>query len=174
VIEQLNSENVKEESYPYVARHGDELEVFSSTWKPSEIEREQFIENFLSELRQEFEKYKQIAESLNSLEKDRFETKLSNYCNRVERHMPKNYAKTPAKYTDNTHFEWLVDYQIPPYKDYKEIAEQIDITKRPSVYAIKKAIKRLSDTIGLTLRKAPRTGRPKGIVETKKRHRVEK
>jgi hypothetical protein len=114
-----------------------------------------------------------MAESLKTLCKGEFERKLAIYCDSVERRIPQNYAKTPAKYNQE-HFNWLVDYQVAPTKEYKEIAQEIDVKDRPTIDAIKKSIRRLSKLIEISLRKSKSLGRPKGIKETKTRRRETK
>lgn len=169
-IEKQISQNKHLPLFPYIEKIPNlELPFFSSIWVPSKVKRKRFIANFIDGLNVKFQKYKQMAKSLDSLRKEDFELALFSYCNKIESLMRKNYEKTPSKYTDNTHFEWLVDYQVPPFKGYKEVASEIEIEKRPSVETIRKAVKRLSDMIKLPLRPPLRTGRPKGIKEERRR-----
>jgi hypothetical protein len=176
-IEKLKSENNNEDllpRYPPFPNISGGIIIYSAVWKPSLENRESFIRNFIIELNRRFGHIKRMARSLETIGKDDFESALWIYCNKVEKNIPKNYAKTPTKYSSQTHFEWLIDYQVPSVKEYREIAEEIDANNRPTVDAIKKGIKRLSCLIGISLRKNKSLGRPKGVVEIRKRHRVKK
>lgn len=160
--------------FPYTVNHLEILMLFSSTWEPSKILREQFIKNYIQGLKNSFEKYKEMGKSIGSLKKEEFQLALFSYCNKVEKQMPKNYAKIPSKYTEDKHFNWLVDNQVTPSKSYKEIVNEIDITERPSIPAIRTALTRLCKIIGLPRRQTSIAGRPAGIIERKKRHVVKK
>jgi hypothetical protein len=160
--------------FPYVADYMNTVSLHADIYVPSETSREQFIENFIEKLRSTFEKYKKMGKSLESLKKEKFHLALFSYCNKVEKQVPKNFAKIPTKYTEQKHFNWLVDYQVTPVKSYQEIEDSLQVDEEGSVPAIKRAIERLTDSIGLPRRTSPRTGRPPGIKERKTRHRVRK
>ncbi len=76
-------------------------------------------------------------------------------------------VKTPVKKSGLKHFEWLIDFQInkPIEKTYKEIAQENNTDSN----TVSSGIESVSKIIGLKLRLAPKTGRPKGVKETKKR-----
>lgn len=65
------------------------------------------------------------------------------------------------------HFEWLINYQIAG-KTYREIGRAFDKDEA----TVREGIKDVAKLVGLTLRPASRPGRPKGIKETERRHRV--
>jgi hypothetical protein len=167
--EQVLSQGV--EDYPFQPFSVDIL--FSATWYPSKVARENFIEMFVDNLKQGFDKAKQMAESLKTLDSESFELALFSYCNRVEQNLPDYYAKTPKKYKDSDRdFIWVVDNQIPPAKGHGEIAKELESETTPE--AVRKAVVRLCSKIGKQRRISAPTGRPKGIKETFPRHRAEK
>ncbi len=148
--------------------HLDELVFNAATWDPSILTRAEFIREYTKELTRGFEFFKAMAKSLDSKVRSHLDLKLFSYCNQVEKLVPKTYERTREKY-NNTHFHWLVDFQIPPYKSYKQIALGEPEGRQISEDAVRKAILRLSKVLGLKLRAAPKTGRPKGIIEKKRR-----
>lgn len=69
------------------------------------------------------------------------------------------------KRSGDLHFRWLIEYQIPPFKSYHKLSEEHGVESK----AIRYGIESVSNLLGLTLRPAKRTGRPKGVKETGKR-----
>lgn len=133
-------------------------ELGEFTWLPSKKSREQFIEETLAELKNLIIKINKAVKSLETFTKADFETKLTKYCNAVEKSLPKTWIRTPQKYSEDKHFDWLVDFQVSPYKSYAQIAKE----NNTELNSVRGAIKILADLIGITLRKSKRTGRPKG------------
>jgi hypothetical protein len=168
--------------YPLTAVSNSGHGLFSSSWDPSQS-REMFIKQFLKGLRRAIENNKRMASSLKSFRRKDLVKQLSIYCDRVEKKMPVNYEKTPAKYDRDLPnavyapyidfhlpFAWLVDFQVPPEKDYKTIFETSGLEGRTTKNAIKKAIQKSASDLGLRLRHAPRTGRPIGSGDLVPRH----
>lgn len=150
------------------------LILFCSVWDSLQMTQEDFVKNALKEVELSFEKIKRMAESLETLKKSDFENALWLYCEKTEKGLPDYYEKTLTKYSDEKHFIWLIDFQVHPVKTFQQIKDEIDIQDNIKVSGIEKGIKKLAKTIGITLRKSPKTGRPKGVVELRKRHRVKK
>jgi hypothetical protein len=146
--------------------------VFGATWVPCKMSREDFIEMFMDNALQGFEKGKKMALSLKTLDKGEFDSVLSIYCDKIQRKFPKNYGKTPAKYGEvDRDFVWLVDSQVIPAKSFSEIALDYPGTTPD---AVKRAVARLCTAVGKTRRTQPKTGRPKGVKEKHPRRRVQK
>jgi len=79
---------------------------------------------------------------------------------------PRNWRKLEE------HLRWLVDYQIPPCKTYREIARNTQKNEK----TIREAIHRSACLIGLTLRSNAddkKLGRPQGSKDKKPRNRVD-
>ncbi len=67
-------------------------------------------------------------------------------------------------WSKSDHVKWLIDYQVPPCRSYREVARLV----RRDESTIREAIGNLSRLIGLTLRRSE-IGRKKGIVEMRPR-----
>lgn len=156
---------------PHTVKHLNEITVFSAYWTPEEMTRKEFIGIYLDNLDRGFRRYKAMAKSLEDLDKDKFDSELFLYCNRVEKSLPANYVKTPIKYKNSERdFRWLVDYQVDSTKDFNQIAAAEEHSGPVTGAMVKKAVYRLGQQIGL-LRKGVRRGRPRGVTETHKRRR---
>ena len=146
---------------PHEVLASEGLIIHQDYWEPWKATREEFIEEFMIDLRQKYEKYKEISKDLHAVKTDDFKSKLAIYCNKVERLIKKYCRKTPAMYSDKKHFEWLVEFQVPPLKSYGQITEEQAVDDKISISGVKKAVSKLARAIGINLRKAPRTGRPR-------------
>ena len=156
-IEKQKSENLIEEAFlPF--EFDDSVKV---RWLPSKQSREQFIEENIFEFKTRIINMKKAAKSLNTFTKRKFNAKLTYYCNEIEKSLPENLKKTPQKYSENKHFEWLIDFQVTPCKNYTQIAKE----NKVDVKTVKEAVQKLAKTIGISPRK-PRTGRPKGSKDS--------
>lgn len=158
---------------PYECKFNSLL-LFCSIWDSLQMTQEDFVKNALVEIELSFEKIKRMAQSLDTIKKSEFDNALWLYCEKTEKGLPDYYEKTLTKYSDEKHFIWLIDFQVPPVKTFREIKDEIDIQDSMNVSGVERGIRKLAKTIGLTLRKSPKTGRPKGVVELRKRHRVKK
>ena len=70
-------------------------------------------------------------------------------------------------------FTWLVDYQLPPCKTYRQIAREVKKHEK----TVREGIQRVASLIGLTLRSSDadkRLGRPKGARDRARRRRVDR
>ncbi len=85
----------------------------------------------------------------------------------IENAAPKNWNKTPQKYSENRHFEWLIDFQVSPCKSYTEIAKE----NKVDLKTVREAVQKLAKTIGISIRKANRTGRTKGTKNSQTSNR---
>jgi len=104
---------------------------------------------------------------LNTFTKRKFNAKLTYYCNEIEKSLPENLKKTPQKYSENKHFEWLIDFQVTPCKSYTQIAKE----NKADLKTVREAVQNLAKIIGISLRKANRTGRTKGTKNSEKSNR---
>jgi hypothetical protein len=160
--------------YPFPATSNSGHVFFSATWYPSQS-KEGFIKQYMIGLRKAFKKNKKMAASVKMFPRKDFVVQLSLYCDRVEKKMPANYQKTPAKYERdlpdavyasyiNYHlpYAWLVDYQVPAEKDCQTIVDSHGLKGKITAHGIKTAIRRAASELGIRLRPAKRTGRPKG------------
>lgn len=157
-IKQLESENVSESDFQPIDFEG----IGKAVWFPSKQDRKEFVENTLTELKIRIEKTNKAAQSLKTFTKRHFETALTKYCNDIEKYLPKELGKTPMKYSENKHFEWLVDYQIPCYKSYTEIAKENSVDLK----TVREAVQKLAKKVGISLREAKHTGRTKGAKDS--------
>jgi hypothetical protein len=150
------------------------LEDYSDSWDPLRSGRENFIANFISKIDENTERVRKIYNSLKPLKIKTFELSLTVYCNKVERSFRENYKKTPRKSNYHTHFQWLIEYQVPPCKSHKRLANELSFGKKLTDSAVRKALERLASSIGLTLRDALRTGRTRGVKEARPRRVAER
>jgi hypothetical protein len=157
-IEQQKSENIDENVFPPI----DFEAIGKFVWVPSKQIREQFVEGTLSELKIQIEKNQKALKSYESFTKKHFEAELRKYCNKIEKALPKNWEKTPQKYSEDKHFEWLIDFQVTPCKSYTQIAKENNVDLK----TVREAINGLEKIVGITLRKAKHTGRPKGSKDS--------
>ncbi len=96
-----------------------------------------------------------------------FHNKLDNYISGVEAKIKPFVNKTISKKDGDKHFRWLIEYQIPPVKSYTKISQEHNVDNK----AVRVGIASAGKIIQLELTKAKRTGRPKGVQETKERNR---
>jgi hypothetical protein len=159
-IKKQKSENINEADFlPF-----NLYDLVNATWFPSKKSQEQFIEEILVKLKNQIVNMNKAAKSLNTFTKRDFKAKLTEYCNDIEKLLPKNWKKTPQKYSENKHFEWLVDFQVVPYKNYMEISKE---NNNVDLKTIREAVKKLAEMVGISLR-VPKTGRPKGSKDSEK------
>jgi hypothetical protein len=81
--------------------------------------------------------------------------------------------QTRVRWADEDHFVWLINYQCPPCKGYREIGRAFAKNEK----TIREGVQGVAQRIGLTLRSAEcdkRLGRPKGARDKKPRHRVDR
>ena len=84
-----------------------------------------------------------------------------------------NLTLPPGLRKADVYFTWLVDYQIPPGKNYRQIAREASKDEK----TVREGIQRLASLIGLTLRSNEadkHLGRPKGAKDRASRRRVER
>jgi hypothetical protein len=114
----------------------------------------------------DFESFAKTIEKTNDINKQ-FALDLKEYCLKVRKQQPPEATKTPEIRTGSKYFHWLVDFQVnhPDETTYESIAKENSTDSKTVRYGIKNAAK----IIDLKLRPAKRTGRPKGIIETKER-----
>lgn len=163
-IEKQKAENINASNFDPVVIE----EVGTFAWIASEQDRVQFIEKTCAKFETRIKKNNEALKSLETFTKGHFETELTRYCNDIEKSLPKEWVRTPMKYSDDKHFEWLVDFQVKPEKSYTEIAKDEDIKARKTV---REAVEELARTIGISLRQSKRTGRPKGTKNSPKSNR---
>jgi hypothetical protein len=73
------------------------------------------------------------------------------------------------------HIKWLIDYQLPPCKTYRQIAREV--REKEDDKTVREGIQRAASLIGLNLRSSEadkRLGRPKGAKDKNPRHRVDR
>lgn len=157
-IEQQKSENIDENVFPPI----DFEAIGKFVWFPSKQIREQFVEGTLAELKIQIEKNRKALKSYESFTKKHFEAELTKYCNKIEKSLPKNWARTPLKYSEEKHFDWLVDFQVTPCKSYTQIAKENNVDLK----TVREAINGLAKIVGIARRKAKHTGRPKGSKDS--------
>lgn len=90
--------------------------------------------------------------------KTEFAVQLKEYCITVVKLLQPNVVKTPRKNrgTEPRHFEWFVDFQVYPGKEYTEIARNSGV----EVASVREAVQDLGNLINLSPRGALRSGRP--------------
>lgn len=162
-IEKQVSENTNEAVFPPF-EYDDSVKT---RWIPSKQNREQFVEENIVELKIRIININKAFESCKTFTKRDFQSKLTDYCNEIEKSLPENWKKTPQKYSENKHFEWLVDFQVAPCKSYTQIAKENEV----DIKTVREAVQNLAKTIGILLRKANRTGRTKGAKNSEKSNR---
>jgi hypothetical protein len=156
-IEKQKSERIDESNFlPF------DYNLVKATWFPSKKTRKHFVEENIAELKIQIVNINKAVESLKDFTKKDFRAKLTEYCNKIEKSLPENWKKTPQKYSETRHFEWLVDYQITPFKSPTEIAKENNV----GLKTVRGAIIGLAEMIGITLRKTKPTGRPKGSKDS--------
>ncbi len=158
-IEKHISENTGETVFPPF-EYDDSIRT---RWIPSQRKREQFIEENIVELKTRIININKAVKSYKTFTKKNFQTKLTDYCNKIENSLPEIWEKTPQKYSGNKHFEWLIDFQVTPYKSFTKIAKENDICRE----TVSEAVNELAKIIGVSLRPKIITGRPKGSKDSK-------
>jgi hypothetical protein len=86
---------------------------------------------------------------------------LDSYLEKVKETMKRAGFKKPPVRWVKEHFKWLIEYQIPPTKQYRKIAKEV----RKDESTIREGVASASALIGLTLRPSgsdKHIGRPKG------------
>ncbi|HEX9928937.1 MAG TPA: hypothetical protein VGB02_10425 [Pyrinomonadaceae bacterium] len=154
-IEKQKAENIDVSNFAPIAIE----EIGTFAWIHSEQDRVQFIEKTCAEFETRIKKNNEAIKSLKTFTKGHFEAELTKYCNDIEKFLPKEWVRTPMKYSDDKHFEWLVDFQVEPVRGYTEIARENNIKARKTV---REAVEELARQISISLRQSKRTGRPKG------------
>jgi hypothetical protein len=106
-------------------------------------------------------------------ERKRLDLQVESYLERFEAAAIRlKLSETRIRWADEAHFEWLINYQCPPNKGYREIGRSI--TKHEKT--IREGVQGVARRISLTLRSPDaekRLGRPKGAKDKKPRHRVD-
>lgn len=104
-----------------------------------------------------------------------FTNKIQTYLSDVKRYNKKNISKTQVKQSGDTHFRWLVEYQIPSIKNQSRKSRN-EIAKTNSVdrKAVARAIMAVSKLLNLTPRPFQETGRKFSNTTSKKRRRAQK
>ncbi len=106
-------------------------------------------------------------------ERKRLDYQIDSYLKRFENAAKRlKLNQTRVRWADEDHFVWLINYQCPPCKGYREIGKAIAKHEK----TIREGVQGVAQRIGLTLRSAEpdkRLGRPKGARDKKPRHRVE-
>jgi hypothetical protein len=105
-------------------------------------------------------------------ERKRLDYQTGSYLERFEAAAKRlKLQHTRVRWADEDHFVWLINYQCPPCKGYREIGRAIAKNEK----TIREGVRGVAKRIGLTLRSAEadkRLGRPKGAKDKKPRHRV--
>jgi hypothetical protein len=147
----------------------DDFKFGPLSWHPLYQTREVFTREAIAKFKGLAGYLKELAESderrddrLKSLKRTDFEAELSVFCDRVEGKLPPAYRKTPVRTSFNLHLTWLIDFQVPPTKTHSEIRASMPESRRPTVDAIRKAVGRSAQELGIDPRRPPKSGRPKG------------
>lgn len=105
-------------------------------------------------------------------ERKRLDHQVEDYLQRFDAVAKRlEFIQTRVRWADEDHFVWLIGYQCPPSRNYREIARATDKHEK----TIREGIKGVAQRIGLTLRSAEpdkRVGRPKGAKDQRPRHRA--
>ena len=157
-IEKQQSENIDESIFP--PANFEAIEKFF--WLPSKQTREKFVEATLLEIKTQIEENHEAHKSYETFTKRHFKAEITKYCNDLEKSLPKDWVKTPVKYSEEKHFEWVVEFQITPYKSYTQIAKENNV----HLTTIKENVEKLAPKIGILLRKAEHTGKPIGTKDS--------
>jgi hypothetical protein len=162
------------EKYPQFEFQWDELKI-ETVWYPAvhktakEFEtkmEEDFWTQFFTHFgRQRFLLTGQMTKVLTKLEQ--FKSSLNNYIENIKRINENFTVKTPIKREGELHFEWFIDYQIPPCKSFLILAKENDCDRR----AIERAIKNVCELLIFKLRLSSSGGRRLGSRDTRKRVR---
>jgi hypothetical protein len=157
---------------------GKRVAIFEikDNWSPTIFTKESFKKRVENQLWSKFFNYftkksdslvGQISEVSRKL--NEFQKRVNKYTSKVES-LYKNVAiPSVLKKGGDKHFRWLIKYQIPPVKSYEKLSKENSVTRK----AISDAIKGASKIIGLTLRHAQKSGRPKGTKDSHKRRRAD-
>jgi hypothetical protein len=104
-----------------------------------------------------------MRRAFRKLRRPAFDQLLAEYCDDVERRATKaGLVKLPTK-REPIHYRWLARFQVG--EDFEAIAQDSGDSVARSEAAIERAVRRTAKFIGLTLRKLPRRGRPRGVRE---------
>lgn len=136
----------------------------SETWFPNWKHKKVFREEMMEQFNKKF--FIRLTERLEIKlgTKSRFEKALTEYIREVDLKKNKNFRRSPRKNTGERHFLWLIDYQIPPCKNYRQIARE----NNSDIKTVREGIARVAEQIGLKLRKKTSGGRPKGATTKQK------
>lgn len=135
-------------------------ETWFPNWKHKKAFRDEMMERFNKKL------FYQRTEGLEIKlgTKSRFEKELTEYIRKMDLKTNKKFCRTPRKNTGERHFLWLIEYQIPPCKNYRQIATE----NNSDIKTVREGIARVAEQIGLKLRKPTSGGRPKGSTTKQK------
>ena len=169
--------NYPEFNYVWGKRTEDNLNDFfeiKRVYFPLTLLKEQFREQVEKEFWEKFFDYYKYRQHLLIGDFDalsdklkNFDRKLDNYISKVKATVKPFVNKPVIKKDGDKHFRWFIEYQIPPVKSYTKISLEHNVDNK----AVRVGIADVSKIIQLELTKAKRTGRPKGVHETKERNR---
>jgi hypothetical protein len=77
----------------------------------------------------------------------------------------------PVRWAAEDHFKWLIEYQLPPCKRYREIGRDFGKDEK----TVREGIRDVASLVGLTLRSSEcdkYPGRPIGARDRGNRHRA--
>lgn len=157
-IEQQKSENIDESIFPPVNFEA----IGKFVWLPTTQVREQFVEETITELKTRIDENHKALKSYETFTKKHFKAEITKYCNNLEKLLPKDWVRTPVKYSEEKHFEWLVEFQVTPCKSYTQIAKENNV----HLTTVKENVEKLAQKISISLRKAEHTGKPKGTKDS--------
>ncbi|HEX7720807.1 MAG TPA: hypothetical protein VF397_01530 [Pyrinomonadaceae bacterium] len=107
-------------------------------------------------------------------ERKRLDYQIESYIEKFEAAAKRlKLNQTRVRWADEDHFVWLINYQCPPCKGYREIGRAIAKHEK----TIREGVHGVAQRIGLTLRSPEcekRLGRPKGAKDKEPRLRVDR
>ena len=141
----------------------------SHLWNPLSISRLEFIGWVkTSAQRQIYEQKRLNLDDLSLLIKI-LNDKLTTYCNNVQSKFEK-IASQEIRKKSGKHYVWFIDYQFPPTKSFKQIADN----NNKDLKSVREALQLVANLIGLPLRPSDKGGRPPGAKDKIKRRSIER
>jgi hypothetical protein len=101
------------------------------------------------------------------------QSQLQSYLQQVDKVTEElGLVESRSRWAVDEHFKWLLEYQLPPVKTFRELGREFHKDEK----TVREGIRKAAQLVGLSLRSADRDkrlGRPKGAKDRSPRHRVD-
>ncbi len=141
----------------------------SELWDPLSVSRGEFTEWVKENVQNQIYEQKRLnLDDLSFLIKI-LNDRLTNYCNSVANKI-KNITSQEIIKKSGKHYFWFIDYQFPPTRSFKQIADD----NNKDLKSVREALQSVANLIRLPLRPSNKGGRPPGAKDKTKRRSIER